>query len=938
MNKTILASFEIENLEQLTKDTGELIKRNEQLKASAKELDKTTSQGATEFAKLNAQIKANNKDISTNTKLIQATTGVTRGLNVELGKEINTIAQARASNTALLNLRNQLNLNTKEGVSAAKRINEQLDRNNAFIKENVSAYEKQKIGIGDYTNAIKDAFKETGGFNTILGGLQQTLSTFAPITNIFKSELNDIREGYKNATSETNGLSTANKALQKANALSTASFKVLKLAIASTGIGLLLIALGSLVTFLSKTQAGIDKVTSVTRPLQAIFQSLIGVGERLGQAIFETFSNPKQALLDLGNLIKNNLINRFTAFGKILDGILTLDFNKVADGALQAATGVEDLTGKISKASAETSEFLKDAIDAGKEIDRLKKQEEISENNLIVLRSEQNKIIKEQNKIAEDTTKTASEREAAAIRSIEASKSLLTAEQALLDLQIERKNIENSLNDTSRADQKELNELVAKRNEAETRALELQTTQTNKLNTIRREQIAIAKKATEQAIKDNETRLNLFISENESNAKTLDERLAFENEVFKKSSENLELKLKNDNASQEEAELARLELKQEFLDKQTALVIENADQELALFLQQNKTRLEQGQLLTDQLLAQELERINKIEAETKKRLELDRENKLISELEFLTKKSEQEDEFNSQREEIQKQKEAQDKALQAEQLAIDFENKLLRLEEEDATLFEIERERVARDREVALMDAEENIQDEKIKQQRINQINAESARANENIKKEETAVRVNAAQEAFGNIAKLLGEETKAGKIAGIAQATISTYQGVTRVWETPSTLPEPYATISKALSTATVLASGLQSVRKIRSTPVPRAEKGLEVSSGGLLQGRRHSAGGILIEAEDGEMIMNRKATSMFLPQLRKMQEIGNGNTGIIRNNFAMDGGVTARSLTNSIREVAVTNLQDLRVINVASDTLNVATEENIIVQNANI
>lgn len=78
------------------------------------------------------------------------------------------------------------------------------------------------------------------------------------------------------------------------------------------------------------------------------------------------------------------------------------------------------------------------------------------------------------------------------------------------------------------------------------------------------------------------------------------------------------------------------------------------------------------------------------------------------------------------------------------------------------------------------------------------------------------------ASQTFGAIADILGANSKAGKAAAIAQATINTYQGITEVWSSPSTLPEPFATISKIASTATVLGSGLQAVRQIKSQQLP--------------------------------------------------------------------------------------------------------------------
>jgi hypothetical protein len=73
-----------------------------------------------------------------------------------------------------------------------------------------------------------------------------------------------------------------------------------------------------------------------------------------------------------------------------------------------------------------------------------------------------------------------------------------------------------------------------------------------------------------------------------------------------------------------------------------------------------------------------------------------------------------------------------------------------------------------------------------------------------------------------GAIATILGRNSKLGKAAGIAQATINTYQGITEVWKTVSTLPEPAATINKIASTLTVAASGFAAVRNIASVQLP--------------------------------------------------------------------------------------------------------------------
>lgn len=96
-----------------------------------------------------------------------------------------------------------------------------------------------------------------------------------------------------------------------------------------------------------------------------------------------------------------------------------------------------------------------------------------------------------------------------------------------------------------------------------------------------------------------------------------------------------------------------------------------------------------------------------------------------------------------------------------------------------------------------------------------------------------TAQRVQVYSDMFGAVATLLGKNTAAGKAAGIAQATMNTYQGVTEVWSTKSILPEPLATISRIASTVTVLASGLAAVKQISATKTPSRAQGGETFPG---------------------------------------------------------------------------------------------------------
>lgn len=65
----------------------------------------------------------------------------------------------RDNNKQLLALRRQINIADADGARQIALINAKLDENNAAIKNNVSGYEKQKIGIGQYKEQVIEAYK-----------------------------------------------------------------------------------------------------------------------------------------------------------------------------------------------------------------------------------------------------------------------------------------------------------------------------------------------------------------------------------------------------------------------------------------------------------------------------------------------------------------------------------------------------------------------------------------------------------------------------------------------------------------------------------------------------------------------------------------------------------------------------------------------------------
>lgn len=382
---------------------------------------------------------------------------------------INLVFSTNASNVEAVV--DKLNKTIEESTEATDSSSKSLDKNSKSLLDNSGAMGFLNVVTAGYAGKLRDAIDSTSNFITTGKTAVQTLDAQTTSTVV--------------ATTATSGMSIA--------------LKVLRVALISTGLGAVVVVLGSLIAYLSGTQEGLNKVTKVTRPLMAVFESLMGVVQNLGKKFFDALSNPKKLLLDLVDFIKGQVINRIKALGIVLEGIVNLDFGKIKEGFIQYGSGVVDLTGKIKAAGEESKKFLDEAIKKGKELDALEKKLTQTRIYNAEALGKLNEQFKQQNLIAEDQTKSLKVREAAAVKTIEIAKRINTLKQSELDLEIAIMENKHSRNDTSDTEKLELAELNAKRNASNAAELDSLTSQQKKLNRIRKQGQADAQKISDDA-------------------------------------------------------------------------------------------------------------------------------------------------------------------------------------------------------------------------------------------------------------------------------------------------------------------------------------------------------------------------------------------------------------------------------------------------------
>ncbi len=173
---------------------------------------------------------------------------------------------------------------------------------------------------------------------------------------------------------------TATEAATVAVEAGTTASKLLKIALASTGIGLLIIALGTLVVWFNNTNEGSKKLKVVMAELNAVFQQIFKIIAPIGKAIFDAFSNTSGVQF-LTSCLLSLLIPLRTVIEVLTDiahGNFSQAFKDIGQGVKDAVinqingfkAGVQltkDLAGNLIKAGDEISKQSRNFKDVAKD-------------------------------------------------------------------------------------------------------------------------------------------------------------------------------------------------------------------------------------------------------------------------------------------------------------------------------------------------------------------------------------------------------------------------------------------------------------------------------------------------------------------------------------------------------------------------------------------
>ena len=245
------------------------------------------------------------------------------------------------------------------------------------------------------------------GVKKDLKGVQKETKNAAGDFTVMGMSLNGVKRGFLSAM-------TGAKAM----------FGSIKAGLISSGIGIFILAIGSLVAFFTKTKRGAEMLERAMAGLGAIMNTLTDLMSGVGEIMVKAFTDPKQAVADLWEAIKTNLINRvdgmidmFGALGDTIRAALSLDWDGMKDGAadfgesmVQATTGVDDLIGKMQEGFNDLATEINDNVEAAMRLKGITQALRQAENDYSKERAQTMQEIQKARLEALDESKTAEER------------------------------------------------------------------------------------------------------------------------------------------------------------------------------------------------------------------------------------------------------------------------------------------------------------------------------------------------------------------------------------------------------------------------------------------------------------------------------------------------------------------------------------------------
>lgn len=710
--------------------------------------------------------------------------------------------------------------------------------------------EELKNYINEVTDALKGAEEETQRYYRNVGNYKEAIIDAANANIPFIQQINQMVTSLGGLKNYLAGMKTEMIAVSASTTGWIKVLKLLKVALIGTGIGALVVALGSLVAWFTKTQKGVEAANKIMAALGATINVIIDRASKLGSALVNLFTgNFKKAGEDAKGIlagIGKEVAEETKQAWRLADALNAIEKREVMLSMSRAANRAE--IEKLKKAADDqtlsTNERIKAAEKAAAmEKEDLKLQTELAETrlaNTLGFTEMNEEVRKLLNQIKEGS---------------------VTADDVIGKL---------GLSDSTIDDLKEFREQFNALQELQESSYTRQTEQQNTLNSIRKEGADKAKEAKQvelEAVRAAEDAMLALVKDKREqgrkeieltyNRQIEDLRIRLQTET------NLTIKAKEAINAQiialeKQKDEALNDLSEENLNKE----IEYRQRLISLQLEAMKEGTEQEyQLKMQQLSVQR-------EAELADK-DLTEEMKLA-----ITEK------YASMMDNLAVERERTTTERQQEQVRLRMENELMQLEQSGASEMEILQEQASQKLELLNNIQQQEGESEQEFLNRKLQAHQEYTDAKKELADKEVEIeqtKLEAIESVTGGLAsafEALGENNKAfailSKTLALAEIAINTGKALAAGIAQSQSVPFPANIAAIATTVGTILANIATAINTVKSA---------KFATGGLVTGPgTGTSDSVPAQLSNGESVMTARATSMFAPILSSFNQMGGG------------------------------------------------------------
>lgn len=710
--------------------------------------------------------------------------------------------------------------------------------------------EELKKSINEVTDALKGAEEETQRYYRNVGNYKEAIIEAANANIPFVEQINQMVTAIGGLKDYFSGIKGEMVAVTEGTFGLTKVLKLLKVAFVSTGIGALVVALGSLVSWFTKTQKGVETANKIMGTLGATINVIIDRASKLGSALVSLFTgNFKQAGEDVTAVfsgIGKEIADETKQAWKLAEVLNEIDKKEVMLSMSRAANRAE--IEKLKKEADDQTLSTQERIKAAEKAAEIEKKDLEVQTQLAEARLANTLGFTEMNG---EVRKLMEQIKAGDVTADEVIGKLGLSESTIEDLKVFRdqfNELQELMEDSYGRQTEQQNTLNSIRQEGADKAKEAKQKEMEAVRAAEDAMLSLVKDKREQARKEIELTYSRQIED-------LRTRLKTESDLTVKARQAINDQIKA-LEQQKAAELQKLS--EEELQKE----IDNRTKLISLQLEAVKEGSEQEyQLRMQQLLAQR-------DAELADK-ELTEQMKLAIV-----------DKYDKQMDDLILQREQEISEKQQEAVRLRMENEIMQLQQSGASELEILQEQASQKLELlnSIQQQEGESEQEFLNRKlQANQeyIDAKKAIADKEVEIEQVKFQaIDTITSGLSSAFETLGENNKTfailSKTLALAEIAINTGKALAAGIAQAQSVPFPANLAAIATTVATILSNIAVATKTVKSA---------KFATGGLVTGPgTGTSDSIPAQLSNGESVMTARATSMFAPLLSSFNQMGGG------------------------------------------------------------